>query len=257
MNFAEGKGPKQQKKPYVMGQFVTIYGNDGAPTGAANPPATPYTATQGPISSASGRTWSGGIVGSVVPGLNINVNGNGSTDVSFVVSPGSNESVQDLQNAGFTLNSDPFFVGSVTVTLQGSPNRMWDPDDYVSTLWTTIVGASGTISGGNAMLAVSPTGTPWPIYNAYRLVATGTAATGIVNWAIAGMFTDLSAMRVGFNSGDANGNIGQLSIQAPTNYTIVSGGYYYDNESVPSGTWEYAGTDVPFVPIKNNVDYIA
>jgi len=253
MNFAEGKGPKQQKKPYVLGQFVTVYGGDGAPTGTPNPPAVPYSPVQGTM-NVSGQTWAGGIVGAAVPGLNLNVNGNGATDISFVCSPGSSESIQDLQNAGYTINADPFFTGTANVFLQGTASRMWDPDDYPSNLWNTISGASGTITGGNASISVSPTGTPWPIYNAYRIVASGATATGILNWSIAGMFTDYSAMRIGFNAGDANGNIGQISIQNPTNYTVQSG-QYNDNDTVASGTWEYAGTNVPFSQTKNSADY--
>ena len=252
MNFAEGKGPKQVKKPYILGKFNTIYGNDGAPGITVS--GNSYTATQGSM-TASGQTWAGGIPGSNVPGLNINVNGNGSTDVGFVCSPGSNESIQDLQNAGYTLNTDPLFTGSALVQLQGTSSRMWDPDDYTSSFWINIAGASGTITGGNSTLAVSPTGTPWPIYNAYRLVASGATATGIINWAIAGMFTDISAMRIGSNSADANGNIGQMSIQNPTNYTI-SGGGYVDNDTVSSGTWEYAGPAEPFTAIHNNANYV-
>ena len=255
MNFAEGKGPKQVKKPYILGTFQTIYGNDGIPAnGAPTFTGSAYTAVQGAM-TASGQTWAGGVVGSVVPGLNINVNGNGATDVSFVCSPGANESVQDLQNAGFTLNTDPYFAGSALVQMQGTANRMWDPDDYADKqIWVNIAGASGTISGGNSVLSVSPTGTPWPIYNAYRLIASGTTATVIINWAIAGMFTDISAMRIGFNANDANGNIGQMSIQGPTNYTI-SGGQYVDNDTVSSGTWEYAGPNAPYSATKNTVDY--
>jgi hypothetical protein len=255
MNFAEGKGPKQVKKPYVLGQFVTIYGNDGTP-GTVNPPATPYTAVQG-TANVSGQSWAGGQVGSVVPGLNLNVNGNGATDIGFPCSPGSNETVQDVQNAGYTLNTDPKFVGSANVWLQGTSNRYWDNDNIASitsTHWVNITGASGTISGGNAVLSVSPTGTPWPIYNAYRVVASGATASGIINWSIAGMFTDFSAQRIGFNALDANGGLGQLQLQEPKNYTI-SGGQYVDNDSTASGTWEYSNLSTPYSPIKNNADF--
>lgn len=255
MNFAEGKGPKQVKQPYVLGQFVTVYGNDGTP-GALNPAAVAYSAVQGAL-TASGQTWAGGQVGSVVPGLNINVNGNGATDVGYVCSPGSNESVQDLQNAGYTLSTDVLFSGSVSVSLQGTANRMWDPDDYNSTHWNTISGMTTTITGGNFnvySVSASVTGTVLPVYNAYRLIASGTTATGIINWSIAGMFTDMSAMRIGFNSGDANGNLGQMNIQNPNNYTVQSG-QYADNEALPSGTWEYAGTNAPYSQTKNNANY--
>ena len=251
MNFAEGKGPKQTKKPYVLGQFVTVYGNDGTP-GTVNPPAVPYPAVQGAI-NASGQTWAGAQVGSAVPGLNLNVNGNANLDISFVCSPGANESVQDLQNAGFTIYTDPNFSGTATVWFQGTANRYWDNDDQVSNHWNTIANTTVTVTGGNVSVAVSPTGTPWPIYNAYRLVATGTGI-GIINWAIAGMFVDYSAMRMGFNALDANGGLGQMQIQSPANYTI-SGGQYVDNESTASGTWEYSNLNPPFSQISKNANY--
>jgi len=253
MNFAEGKGPRQVKKTWPLGQFVTIYGNDGTP-GTVNPPATPYTAVQGTV-NISGQTWAGGQIGSIVPGLNLNVNGAGNVDVSFVCSPGSNETVQDVQNTGYTLNTDPNFVGVATVWMQGTSNRLWDNDDPASAHWITIPNTTTTVTGGNVSVSVSPTGTPLPIYNAYRLVGSGTTtATGIINWSIAGMFTDFSAMRVGFNALDANGGIGQMQIQGPTNYTI-SGGQYVDNDATASGVWEYAGPNSPYAATNNNADY--
>lgn len=251
MNYAEGKGPKQVKKPYILGQFVTQYGQDGAPGGLniANPPYTPVVSGN----SANGLPWTylGGVVGSAVPGLNLNVNGNSSTDVSFVCSPGSTESVQDLGQTGVTLFTEFGWSGSCTVTFQGSASRFWDNDDYSSAFWVNISGV--TVSGtGINTFTISPNPT-FPLYNAYRLIASGTTASGIIDWSIAGMFTDYSAMRVGSNAADANGNIGQMSIQAPQNYTVQSG-QYVENESATG--WEYAPGNIPLAATKGNADYI-
>lgn len=241
MNFAEGKGPKQVKKPYVLGQFATIYGNDGiGANGAPTFSGSAYTSAVG-TTTASGTQWTGGLVGSVVPGLNINVNGNGVTDVGFVCSPGSNESVQDTQYPWVTLNSDANYSGTTTVTLQGTSNRYLNQTVYSGANWVGL--ASTTITGANAVATITGNGT-LPIYNAYRLVASGATATGIISWAIAGMFTDFSAMGIGNNASDANGNIGQLSVQGPRYLTIQSG----QITNVTNGTPPYAAT-------KNNVDY--
>ena len=241
MNFAEGKGPKQVKKPYILGTFQTIYGNDGIPAnGAPTFTGSAYTAVQGAM-TASGQTWAGGLVGSLVPGLNINVNGNGATDVSFVCSPGSSESVQDIQSPWVTLSADPYFTGSGTVSIQGTSNRYLNTTVYSGANWITI--ASTTISGANTTATITYSGAA-PIYNAYRLIASGTTATGIINWSIAGMFTDISAMAVGSNSSDANGNVGQLSVQNPRYLTIASG----QVTSTTNGTPPYSAT-------KNTVDY--
>ena len=78
---------------------------------------------------------------------------------------------------------------------------------------------------------------------AYRVTASG--GKGIIDWAIPGLFTDLSAMGIGSNASDANGNIGQMSIQDPVSYTI-SGGQI---TSTVNGTPPYAATS-------NNADFI-
>lgn len=251
MNFAEGKGPKQVKKPYILGNFVTQYGQDGAPGGLnlANPPYTPVVS--GSTTNGLPYTYLGGVPGSTVPGLNLNVNGNGATDVSFVCSPDAGEGAQDLSQAGVTLFTEASWSGSCTVTLQGSASRIWDNDDYSATNWVNISGTTFSGTGINTF-TITPT-TSFPLYNAYRLVASGATASGIIDWSIAGMFTDYNAMRVGANAADANGNIGQMSIQAPQNYTVQSG-QYVENEAAAG--WEYAPGNTPLAATKNNVDFI-
>jgi hypothetical protein len=240
MNFAEGKGPKQVKKPYVLGNFQTIYANDGVPGGAVAFSGSAYSVVQG-ANTVSGQTWTGGIVASVVPGLNLNVNGNGSTDVGFVCSPGSNESIQDIQSPWVSISSDVNFSGNCNVWIQGTSNRYLNGTVYSGSNWITITGT--TISGANATATITTSGAA-PIYNAYRLIASGSTASGIINWAIAGMFTDFSAMGVGNNASDANGNIGQMSIQGPR-YLTISGG------AITSTT----NGSVPYAATKNDVDY--
>jgi hypothetical protein len=78
---------------------------------------------------------------------------------------------------------------------------------------------------------------------AYRVTASG--GTGILDWAIPGLFTDLSAMAIGSNAADANGNIGQMSIQGPR-YLTISGGQV---TTTVNGTPPYAATS-------NNADFI-
>jgi len=163
-----------------------------------------------------------------------------------------------------TINGETVFSGEVPTINSPMPTPPIDLPSILFSLensvlfptnWQGSLPMSITVTGGNVSVSVSPTGTPLPIYNAYRLVGSGTTtATGIINWSIAGMFTDFSAMRVGFNALDANGGIGQMQIQGPTNYTI-SGGQYVDNDATASGVWEYAGPNSPYAATNNNADY--
>ena len=238
MNFAEGKGPKQVKKQWPLGPMTSIYGNMGL---AYNPPTTPYprqfTQASGTlISNVGGQitnvTYVSGfdyvsnvaVPGSLVPGLNLNINGNDVFDISAVCSPGSNESVQDSQSVSVTLWPEQGWSGYSVVSFQGTANRYYDNDEYNgATGWNTI----GTIQVGSGnttytMTFSAASGT----YNAYRLTASG--GTGIIDWAITGMFVDLSANKVGANATDANGHIGQMHIQYPRVISI-SGGNYIEN----------------------------
>ena len=211
MNFAEGRGPKQTKKTWPLGQFVTIYGNGSSSN--VNPASVPYP------NVASGG-WNGGVVGSIVPGLCIN--SSSLTDVGFVCSPGSNESVQDLQNVGVTLFPNTGFTGSGIVTLQGASNRYLNNTVFSGNNWINL--GSVTVSGGNGTFTISASGT-FPLYNAYRLVISGySTASGIVDWAIAGLFTDLSAMGIGQESTWANGSLGQLPQNGDNDIISISGG---------------------------------
>ena len=240
MNFAEGKGPKQVKRTWPLGKFVTVYGN-GVQSNV-NPAPVPYPAAFSG-SAVGNLTTSGAVIytqpGSVVPGLVLNSSVNSGTDVGFVCSPGSIESIQDLESTGFTLYPMTGWSGSCVVTLQGSADRHYENTKYTSTAWRNIV--SATVTTANTTYAVS-SGQAWPVYNAYRLVASG--GSGIINWSIAGMFTDYSAMGIGANAGDANGGIGQLQLQNVRNLTL-SGGNITVNQ----------GAD-PYENIKANHTYI-
>jgi len=245
MQAAEGKGPKQIKKSYVLGQFVTNYGNDGTP-GTINPPNPPYTPVVGATSTISGGSrWAGGMVGSNVPGLNLNVNGNGSTDVGFVCAPDPSITPTDMETIFVDLWLEPGFSGTCFIQLQGSNNRSYQNADYNSPAWITVLTGTVTSTSGNQTFTLNNlAATAEYPKSAYRVTASG--GTGIIDWAIPGLFTDLSAMGIGIDSGDANGNIGQLSIQSPR-YLTISGG---KTISTVNGTPPYAATN-------NNADFIA
>jgi len=246
MQAAEGKGPKQSKTAnfYPLGQFKTVYGNDGTP-GTVNVANPPYTAIVG-TTNISGTQWNGGLTGSVVPGLNLNVNGNGATDVGFVCSPGPNTSLQDMETLYATVWLTTTFTGTVTLTLQGSNNRFQDATVYNSASWNNLVSitVTGTSTGQTFTINNTSSGVENPKM-AYRLVASGATASGIIDWAIPGLFVDYYAMQVGSNSADANGNIGQMSIQGPR-YLTISGGQVTSTTNGP----------VPYAANNNNRDYI-
>ena len=229
MNFAEGKGPKQVKTPYVLGQFVTIYGN-GDPNNL-NPANPPY-----PVSGVV----SDNTPGSISPGLNLNVNGNGVTDISAICAPSPTMSLQDIETlyADFWINAT--FSGTVFLRLQGSNDRFIGATDYDSTAWVTIL--SGTTSSNNTAKSFTLNNAAAAVESpkvAYRITASGTTTTsGIIDWILPSMFLDLNAMGVGANAGDLNGNIGQMSIQAPKRYTVQSGKY----TAIASGNTPFANT---------------
>ena len=242
MQAAEGKGPKQIKKPYVLGQFVTNYGNDGTP-GTVNPPNPPYTAVVGATSTISGGArWAGGMVGSNVPGLNLNVNGNGATDVGYVCAPEPNVSLQDMETLFADLWLTSTFSGTAFFQLQGSNNRFYQNTVYNSNAWVTIASGTITTSSGNTNLTLNNIVTA--VENpklAYRLTASG-SGVGIIDWSIPGMYIDLNAMGNGNNAIDANGNIGQMSIQNVRNLSIISGTVVsgYQAITVTSGSTPYS-----------------
>jgi len=237
MQAAEGKGPKQTKSPYILGQFITNYGNGvtsyntvtsigpnnvvGGTTqnvGAATNPA--------PVSwpaVASGNIWNGGAPGSAVPGLNLNVNGNGVTDVSFVCAPEPLLTLSDMETLYVDLWLTAGFSGTCFLQLQGSNDRFYQNTTYSSVAWTTLATGTVTSTSGNQTFVLNNTATA--VENpklAYRITASGNGI-GIINWAIPGMYVDYYAMGIGSNATDTNGNIGQMSIQNVRNISIVSG----------------------------------
>jgi len=267
MNSAEGKGPKQVKRSWPLGQFVTIYGNGG--TGYAqtpyyntilnstmsgnvvNTPSTPYpTAFSG---GQVGNLNTGGVVGyttpgSVNPGLNLNASINGNLDVSPICSPGSAESLQDIQTVTAVLSAEAGWSGTATVWLQGTFDR-YTPNAYYTSVsglygssnWTSI--SSATISAASTPTLIKVTAASGIFYNAYRLVASG--GTGIIDWTIPGMFIDLSAQQVGQEAIWINGNLGQTNIQ-DNDVITISGGAVVG----------YTENNLPLENIKANHDYI-
>jgi len=253
MNIAEGKGPKQTKKTWPLGQFVTIFGNDGTP-GAVYPPAVAYAA-QFSSGAVGYMTTSGNVAyaqpGSINPGLNLNVNGNGSVDVSIICAPDNQVSLQDIQSVTVSLIAEAGWTGTSTVSLQGTfdrftPNAYFTgassiSSSYASTNWKTI--ASASISAASTTTLISVPIVDGIFYNAYRLTASG--GTGIIDWTIPGMFLDLSAMQVGQEATWVNGGIGQPNIADSDVLTISSGSVTGYNEIT-----------TPNASINNNHDYI-
>ena len=254
MNIAEGKGPKQTKKTWPLGQFVTNYGNDGTP-GSVYPPAVAY-GQQFTSSGVGYMTTSGNIgyaqPGSLNSGLNLNVNGNGAVDVSFICAPDNQVSLQDIQSVTVVLNAETGWTGTSTVSLQGTfdrftPNAYFTSASsisgiYSSTNWKTI--ASTSISAASTATIISVPIVDGIFYNAYRLTASG--GTGIIDWTIPGMFLDLSAMQVGQESTWVNGGIGQPNINDSDVLTISGGSVTGYNEIT-----------TPNSSISNNKNYIS
>ena len=252
MNIAEGKGPKQTKKTWPLGQFVTNYGNDGTP-GSVYPPAVAYAAQI--TSSGVGYTTSSGKIGyaqpgSLNPGLNLNVNGNGAIDVSFVCAPDNNVSLQDVQSLTTVLSAETSWSGTATVAIQGTfdrftPNAYYNSNAtlYNSTNWTTI--ATGSVTTASVPVLLKVPVASGIFYNAYRVVASGATASGIIDWTLPGMFLDLSAQQIGKEATWVNGSIGQQNLNDVDSITI----------SGVTVTGYTEGT-TPNSSISNNHDYI-
>jgi hypothetical protein len=257
MQAAEGKGPKQTKSPYALGKFITIYGNGdnvyntvtsigsgNVITGTAETVTASSVVNSGSVAwpaVASGTTWNGGTVGSAVPGLNLNVNGNGVTDVSFVCAPEPLLTLADMETLYVDFWLTTGFSGTCFLQLQGSNDRFYQNTNYNSAAWITLVTGTVTSSSGNQTFTINNTATTAENPKlAYRITASG--GTGIINWAIPGMYVDYYAMGIGSNSIDTNGNIGQMSIQNVRILSIVSGTVVSGQQpvSVTNGTTPYS-----------------
>jgi hypothetical protein len=239
MNIAEGKGPKQQKKTFPLGQFVTNYGNDGTP-GSVYPPAVAYGQQFVTGSGVGYMTASGNIgyaqVGSLNPGLNLNVNGNGVFDISIICSPDPLTALTDVESITAVLNAEISWSGTATVKLQGTYDR-YTPNAYftsasglyTSTNWVTL--GTATITGANnpTLITIATSGNNF--YPAYRLAASGANASGIIDWVLPGLFADLSAAGIGQEATWANGNIGQQNI-ANSNNISISGGLVTNDKTI-------------------------
>ena len=259
---AEGKGPRQVKRPYILGQFVTVYGNDGTP-GTVNPPAVPYTPLVGTASGQlSGTTWNGGIPGGIAPGLQMNVNGGGSIAVGYVCSPSPATNITDLASISALCSADSTVTwsGTANVYLQGTFNRLLNQTNYNGANWATV--ASGTVtSNSGAPTALQVSFDTVTIYNAYRIVASGSTASGIINWSIPGLFIDISAMSPTFTSHLAgNGSNGQLSLTDPRNVSVSPSTISGASGTAYPGTATYTNepiSNAPYSATANGSDYIA
>jgi len=250
MNIAEGNGPKQVKRTWPTGQFVSIYGNGSQAN--VNPAAVPYPAafSGGQVGAISGSSSTINYTspGAMNPGLNLNVNGNAALDVSFICAPDAAVTLQDIQSITVALNAESGWSGTSAVALQGTYDR-YTPNAYYtsisglynSTNWTTIVTGSVTTANSTVLLKVPVASGVF--YNAYRIIASG--GTGIIDWTIPGMFLDLSAKQVGQEAIWANGNIGQANIQDNDVLMISGGAVAGYTENVP-----------PLSNIQANTNYI-
>jgi len=253
---AEGKGAKQVKLQWKLGQFVTMYGNGdqtyntvtsigpnnsvgGTTTTVTassnvNTASTPYPATT--TGSGAGRLWSQvpnatpGKPGGIAPGLNINVNGNGPTAVGYICTPAPNVAVTDIESANALVYPDTSVTwsGTAMVTLQGTFDRMSNQTNYNGSNWINIVSGTITNQGVAPLILALSSGTYGSdiIFNSYRLIASGTttSTSGILNWSIPGCFVDLSAMSPTFPSHlIQQPGIGQTNLTDPRTVSLVSG----------------------------------
>lgn len=268
MQAAEGKGPKQSKSPYILGQFITIYGNGdntyntvtsigsgnvvGGTAEVVNATSVISGATKPWPPVSSGTLWNNGQVGSAVPGLNLNVNGNGATDVSYVCAPEPMVSLQDMETVFVNLWATSTFSGTCFLQLQGSSDRFYQNTNYNSPAWITLISGTLTSSSGNATFTLNNTisAIEYPKL-AYRVTASG--GSGIINWAIPAMYVDYYAMGIGANAIDTNGNIGQMSIQNVRNLSIISGTVVsgYQPVTVTTGNTPYSNINANHTYIGN------
>ena len=252
MNIAEGKGPKQTKKTWPLGQFVTNYGGDGTP-GSVYSPAVAYGQQINTTSGVGYMTTSGNIgyaqPGSLNPGLNLNVNGNGAVDVSFICAPDNNVSLQDVQSLTAVLSAETGWTGTAAVAIQGTfdrftPNAYYTSNAtlYNSTNWTTIVTGSVTAASVPVLLKVPVASGIF--YNVYRVAASGATASGIIDWTLPGMFLYLSAQQIGQEATWVNGSIGQQNLNDVDSLTISGG-----------TVTVYSERNVPYSSVDNNHNY--
>lgn len=137
------------------------------------------------------------------------------TDYSYKCALNSNTSGNEIGAITVTMEAEAGWSGTATVVLQGGFHR-YDNDDAN---WVDIGSTSATIDTANQAVVLQVTADEmWPVY---RLKATTTDASGIIDWAIANMFPDLSAEHVGENATLLQPHIGQGPIV--TNSTIPFG----------------------------------
>lgn len=254
MEFADGKGPKQQKLQWATGQFITIYGNGNqtyntvtsiGPNNAVsgtqttvnassvvNPASVAYPDVT--VGSGSGLIWSQvpnstpGKPGSFNPGLVLQSGvGNNTSDVSYLFAPAPYTGIQDIEStvANVAVDSAVTWSGTSTITIQGTIDRFNGQKVYSSGNWTNIV--SGTVASGAPLaLSVLNQGRNATIsgvlFNSYRLTASG--GSGLLTWTVAGMFLDMSAMAPTYPGPlSVQPNLGQLNITDPRVKTLTSG----------------------------------
>ena len=206
MQFASGIG----QGAYIAGTTANGYTGYGATYNFINVNAPTSTLTIG-----SGvfpqRTFT---QGNVIPGMFLNYTAGTypqwiySTSCRF--SLGSGTGGNDIGSITVNLNPEPGWVGTASVQLQGSFKRFAsDANDWIS------IGSPVNVTSVDKDTILQVTSDY--MVPSYRLQATLTSTTtndgGVISWAVANMFVDLSAERMAANATNVNGSLGQEAIQ--------------------------------------------
>jgi hypothetical protein len=161
--------------------------------------------------------------GNVVPGMFLNYTSGTkgpqwiySTSCRFAL--GSSTGGNDIGAITINLNPEPGWAGTASVQLQGSFKRF----AANSTAWINI-GSPTNVTTADVDVILQITADN--MLPSYRLQATLTSSSsgdgGVIDWAVANMFVDLSAEKMAANADYVNGRLGQPTLV--TNSTIPFG----------------------------------
>jgi hypothetical protein len=205
MQFASGTGLGS----YIAGTTANGYSGYGATYNFinVNAPDSTLTVDSGAFPQ---RTFT---QGNVIPGMFLNYTAGTypqwiySTSCRF--SLGSGTGGNDIGAITINLNLEPGWQGTASVQLQGSFERFaQDATDWFSIGSPLVVNTADK----DQILQI----TADYMVPSYRLQATLTSTTagdgGIIDWAVANMFADLSAERMAANANFVNGRLGQPSL---------------------------------------------
>jgi hypothetical protein len=205
MQFASGTG----LGAYVAGTTANGYNGYGATYNFIN-----VNAPNSTLSLSSGafpqRTFT---QGDFIPGMFLNYTAGTnpqwiySTSCRFAL--GANTSGNEIGQITINLNPEPGWQGTATVQFQGSFERFaQDATDWFN------IGTAASISTADKDVVLQITADE--MIPSYRLQATLTSTSsgdgGIIDWAVANMFVDLSAEKMAANATNVNGGLGQPAI---------------------------------------------